>query len=99
MLGVNNRSGRSTMDTNTQALEDARAIYRRDDWDGDGTTSIHLPTNIAVALLDAKGWQVTRHPGIGGRPTHSCYTAPDGKVCWELDEALQIALTAETLDR
>lgn len=65
----------------------AEQIYKGD-WDKDGTTTIALSTYIAKALAAKLG--ITRNGKKGP------YTFGD-KQYWELDEALQIALTVDAL--
>lgn len=74
--------------TATQQQETAARQTLRGDWDAAGTTSAHLPRAAAIALLEARGW--TQDAGYA-------WTSPHGTEVWETEEALQIALLAETV--
>lgn len=89
------------MTTSTLDFAAAAAVYHGD-WDTDGTTSVHLPTDLALGLLERQGWTV--EPVRGGNayvmPGHKA-RADGGVVAadyvWELDEAVRLAITAEAL--
>lgn len=55
-----------------------------------GTVSIHLNGEVVDSLLIARGWQRVPY-----RET-AWWIAPDGEKVWHRDEALTLALTAET---
>jgi hypothetical protein len=56
----------------------------------DATVSTELPVHVAAHLLSENGWRVSDGP-FGG-----CWTAPDGSAIYGIDDALQVALTAES---
>lgn len=58
------------------------------DWDDEGTTSVALPLDIADQLLTLRGWKMS---GQGA------WISPTGSAYWHIEEALQVALTAETI--
>jgi hypothetical protein len=66
--------------------EDVAIDRLKGDWDADGTTSIHLPRDVAERLLAERGWTRTIQAG---------WLSPNGYVAWLTDEALTIALIAE----
>lgn len=79
-------TSRIKLPTTTLAGEQDALQIMRGDWDEDGATSVHLPTDVAWALLFARGW---KRAAPGG------WDSPNGARYWETSEALQIALTAE----
>lgn len=70
------------------ATETAARQILSSDWDSNGTVSVHLPSFIAVKLLDSLGWTL-REEG--------CWVSPQGKIVYGTDDALQFALVAEVL--
>lgn len=56
------------------------------DWDANGTTSVHLPAELAVTLLRSFGW-------VSDSP-QAPYVSPHGLHAWSVGEALTIALVA-----
>lgn len=76
--------------TSAEALQRARAVLTGD-WDTKPITTVFLPTDAAVRLLDARGWH-----GDGQRP-RGPWTSPSGHREWDTDQALALALTAEAL--
>ena len=49
-----------------------------------------LPADVAVQLLSENGWRVS-DDRLGG-----CWTAPDGRVIYGIDEALEVALVGSS---
>ena len=74
------------MRTTADGERAARSLLRSD-WDANGTASIHLPFDVAVDLLDRRGWVIDHSAG--------CWVSPNGERYWEPAEALQVALVAE----
>jgi len=68
------------------AARERRAGYQ----DADETVITELPVHVAVHLLSENGWRV------GDGPFGGCWTAPDGSMIYGIDDALQVALVAET---
>jgi hypothetical protein len=58
--------------------------------DADDTVITELPAHAAVQLLSENGWRVSDGP-LGG-----CWTAPDGRTIYGIDDALQVALIDES---
>lgn len=58
--------------------------------DADATVITRLPAHVALHLLSESGWRV------GDGPFGGCWTAPDGATVYGIDEALQVALVAES---
>jgi hypothetical protein len=72
----------------------AAAREQRADNSGlDGIVRTRLPADVAMHLLSENGWRVGDGP-FGGR-----WTAPDGDIVYGIDEALEVALTAECRPR
>ena len=69
------------------AARERRAGYS----DVDETVITQLPVHVAVHLLSESGWRV------GDGPFGGCWTGPDGSTIYGIDDALQVALTAESL--
>ena len=68
------------------AARERRAGYQ----DAEETVIAQLPVHVAVHLLSENGWRV------GDGPFGGCWTAPDGSSIFGIDEALQVALIAES---
>ncbi len=70
-------------------FKSAIAVFRSDDWDGHGTTSVHLPRDIAEDLLLRSGWSagLNEWRGTWTHPSTGAYT-------YDTAEALALALTA-----
>lgn len=78
-------------DTTAEGLDRARVVFRGD-WDEQGVTAVHLPTSIAQKALTNRGWhRGTHRRGPGLR------ISPSGHRVWDTDEALRMAIAAETL--
>jgi hypothetical protein len=60
------------------------------DRDAADTVSTELPAHVAVQLLSENGWRV------GDGAFGGLWTAPDGGIIYGIDDALQVALTAES---
>jgi len=58
--------------------------------DSDDTVITQLPVHVAVHLLSENGWRV------GDGPFGGCWTGPDGSTIYGIDDALQVALIAES---
>ncbi len=63
------------------------SIYR-DEWDANGTISVHLPAINWKPWLEDRGWRFS----ADGR-----WDSPIGQSFWNIDEALQRQLLAEAL--
>lgn len=93
--------------TTDTGLEAALGIYRGD-WDEEGTVSVHLPSRIARKALTARGWRVLSWGDVPDQlpqqatrvPPGAFHSvlAPNGDRFWDLQEALQLAITAEVED-
>ncbi len=70
-----------------QTLDAARDRFMGD-WDADGTTSVHLPRDIAESFLAQHGWSY-----IG----RGCWTTPDEGRYIATDDAVQLQITAMTI--
>jgi hypothetical protein len=94
--------------TTDVGLVAASALYRLD-WDQEGTVSVHLPLRVAQKALRDRGWRIvtfgevprserprSRRAPVDPDAFHSV-VAPTGERFWHLDEALQLALSAEVL--
>jgi hypothetical protein len=71
-----------------KAGEDAAREMLAGDWDAAGTTSVHLPREQGMRLLEVRGWYI----GSNGE-----WLSPSGSSYWHTDEALTVALLAEAL--
>jgi hypothetical protein len=85
-------STNTTNNTTVEGLRRAQDTYHGP-WDTGPITTAHLPTDVAHALLQARGW---RH-GDGLR-NRGPWISPTGHREWDTDLALKLALTAEVLD-
>ena len=67
------------------------------EWYQDGTTSVHLPRDVAERLLVERGWTPigVENPRPSDTVSAGGWVSPSGEHSWHTDEALQIALVAE----
>jgi hypothetical protein len=70
-------------------LAEARERLAKDRDDA-GSVLAELPAHVAVQLLSEHGWRV------GDGPFGGLWTAPDGSAIHGIDDALQVALIAES---
>lgn len=82
------RQGHELLANATQ--ERAAADLYQTDWDENGTRTVHLPKDVAAALLESCGYY--REPA----PKHR-WVSPSGRQYWDTEEALTQALTAITM--
>src|SRR4051812_37413087 len=76
--------------TQTSGAEYEATELLQGDWDTDGTTTVTLPQNLAVAALNRLGWTWGRPAGSKLQGRH--WTSPNGREYWDTDEALQVAI-------
>lgn len=82
------RMGHELMANATQ--ERAAADLYQTDWDENGTRTIHLPKDVAAALLESCGYYRESAPKYR-------WVSPSGRTYWDTEEALTQALTAITM--
>lgn len=61
--------------------------------EADESVITQLPVHVAAHLLSESGWRV------GDGPFGGCWTGPDGSTIFGIDDALQVALIAESRSR
>lgn len=76
--------------TTAEGLRRAREIFRGD-WDDNGTTAVYLPRAVAEKALADRGWRRGTH-----RRGPGPWISPSGYREWDTNEALRMAITAET---